>query len=267
MHGFIVAAGPGSRMGFFTESRPKCLLPIAGTTLLENVISNFRRVGCTEITVIVGHKAEMIRFPDVNYVLNSAYRDNNILHSLMKARDHLVGPVVVSYGDIWIEPWVLDKLLEAVGDISLAVDQDWLPYYEGRTKHGVSEAENVFFDDSRRVVKIGKHLEPRLAAQLTCGEFIGLWRMTEVGTSWFTREFALLDDRLSSNEPFQQATQWRRAYITDIVQQLVDHGRRVNCAVIERGWAELDTEQDVQRLSVIAKQQRLQTIVETGSLP
>ena len=266
MHGFIIAAVPGARMGFFTGSRPKCLLPGAGRTLLENVISNFRRVGCTEITVIVGHKAEMIRFPNVNYVLNSAYRDNNILHSLMKARDHLVGPVIVSYGDIWIEPWVLDKLLDTVGDIALAVDRDWLPYYEGRTKHPVSEAENVFFDDSGLVVNIGKHLEPRLAAHLTCGEFTGLWRMTEVGTFWFTREFSRLDDGLSPNARFQQAAQWRRAYITDIVQQLVDQGWPVNCAVIERGWAELDTEEDVQRLNVIAERQRLQTIVETGRL-
>ncbi len=265
MHGFIVAAGPGSRMGSFTETRPKCLLPVAGTTLIENVISNFERIGCTEITVIVGHNAEKIRFPNVNYVLNSAYRDNNILHSLMKARDHLVGPVVVSYGDIWIEPWVLDTVLEADGDIALAVDRDWLPYYEGRTEHPVSEAENVFFNDSGLVVNIGKHLRPISMADLTCGEFIGLWRMTEVGTSWFTREFARLDDRLSRTDRFQQATEWRVAYITDIVQQLVDQGRPVNCAVIERGWAELDTEQDVERLEIIAPQQRLQTIVETGN--
>ena len=265
MRGLIIAAGPGSRMGRLTEVRPKCLLPIAGSTLLEHTIDELREVGCNKIVVIVGYKAEMIAVPDVTYVRNDDYLSNNILHSLMKAREYLVGPVVVSYSDIWVEPAIYESVMQAPGDIVLAVDRDWQPYYEGRTDHLVSEAENVYYRADGSVMRIGKHLDADAPDGLACGEFLGLWRMTEEGTARFSTAFAEVDARLDADDPFQHAAHWRRAYITDMVQEMVDGGERVNCAVVERGWAELDTPQDYGRLVDIAQRQRLVTILRSGA--
>ena len=260
MKGVVIAAGRGLRMGRLTESRPKCVLPIAGRPLIEYTIENLRLVGCSEIVVIVGYKAGAVDVRNVRYVLNDDFENNNILHSFMKAGDELIGPVIASYSDIWVEPWIFRRLVETPGDIVLAVDQDWQPYYEGRTQHPLSEAENVYFDRNGSVVRLGKHLDPDAAGELTCGEFIGLWRMSADGTEEFCAEFARLQGQLTPASRFQQSNHWSHAYITDFVQELVDRGREIKCAQIERGWAELDTEEDFGRLEDIAERQRLWTL-------
>ena len=264
MLGVILAAGRGLRMGHFTDSRPKCLLDVGGRTLLDQTIENLRASGCSEIVVVVGYQAEMIKVPGVRYVMNADYQQNNILHSLMKARDYLQGPVMVSYSDIWVEPWIYQRLVDTPGDIVLAVDDDWQPYYEGRTEHPVSEAENVYFDRIGSARRLGKHLDANPTDQLTCGEFIGMWNMSASGTARFCAEFDRLDALLTEDSPFQNSTNWTKAYITDMMQELVDRGVPVGCSVFQRGWAELDTAQDYDRLLLIAERQLLTTLTKVN---
>ena len=266
MKGIVIAAGLGSRMGPFTQTRPKCLLPIAGRTLLERTIDNLRGAGCDEIVVVVGHKAEMITGmrlgPGVGYVTNHDYADNNILHSFMTARDHLDGPVIVTYSDIWVEPWIYDRLNGTGGDLVVAVDRDWLPYYDGRTDHPLSEAENAYFGGDGELECIGKHLGASAPSPWGSGEFLGLWCMSAEGTRLFRATFDEIDAGRHPSDPFQSAKTWRKAYVTDFFQELLDRSESVQCALFERGWAELDTAQDYDRLSDIAELQRLDTIVD-----
>ena len=265
--GVVIAAGPGSRMGRFTETRPKCLLPVAGKTLLEWSVQNLRAVGCNRVVVIVGHKAEMVRLRGVSYVTNRDFTNNNILHSFMAARAFLTGQVIATYSDIWVEPSIYRGLSETPGEVVVAVDRDWLPYYEGRTDHPIAEAENAFHDDHGLLHAIGKHLEPADAGPLSCGEFIGLWRMSEAGAKRFTSVFAELDARLGPQDRFQHAASWRRAYITDFLQELIDRGDEVRCSLFDRGWAELDTPQDYARLEAIAGPQGLTTLLNSEPVP
>ncbi len=178
----------------------------------------------------------------------------------MYARDHLDGPVMVSYSDIWVESHIHRTLVATAGDIVIGVDADWQAYYHGRTDHPVDEAENVWYDAARRVRQIGKHLRPEEAGSLACGEFLGLWRMSAEGTLRFREVFEELDARLDPLAPFMNAANWRRAYVTDMVQELVDRGDTVSCAITRRGWAELDTPQDYGRLSEIAERQQLHSL-------
>ena len=61
-------------------------------------------------------------------------------------------------------------------------------------------------------------------------------------------------------ENFQQAAEWQKAYITDFTQELIGQGHPVDCTLIERGWAEIDTTQDYLRLYEIAEAQGLHTV-------
>ncbi len=261
MRGVILAAGRGRRMGGLTATRPKCLLSIAGRPLLEHTVENLRAVGCDEIFVVVGYGAESICVSGVTHVLNPDYGSINVLHSLMSARMHLRGPVMVAYSDIWVEPTIYQRLSRTSGDLVLAVDRDWQAYYEGRTAHPVSEAETVYYDGAGRVQRIGKRLPFNLDQDLECGEFLGLWRMSASGTARLCVVFDELNQRLGPNDRFQAASNWRNAYFTDMTQELVDRGAPVSCCVIERGWAELDTPQDYERLQDLAERQRLWTMI------
>jgi len=266
MKGFIIAAGQGSRMGALIPDRPKCLLPIGYRTLLDHTVNNLRVANCSDVAVIVGYKAETINIPNVEYISNEDYESNNILHSFMKARDYVEGPLIATYSDIWVEPWIYKRLLEQSGDIVMAVDTDWEPYYQGRTDHPVSEAENVYFRTDGTVAMVGKHLSSVPPKGLSCGEFLGLWYMSQSGANSFRAEFDALNQSLAPNDPFQHAKSWTLAYITDMLQELIDQGHTVHCALIERGWAEIDTAQDYNRLVDIAKRQRLKTLGEIHGL-
>ena len=115
----------------------------------------------------------------------------------------------------------------------------------------MSEAENVFFDNDGRIVKLGKHLHPGDAGEYSCGEFLGLWRLSARGCEIWRETFEALDVKLERKDPFQQAAEWRKSYITDFSQELIDRGNRIDTTIIQRGWAEIDTQQDYERLAEI----------------
>jgi len=261
MRGIIIAAGRGLRMRPLTVEVPKCMLEIAGRPLIDHTMAHMRAAGCDEFVIVVGHLEDRVLAGDAARVLNADYAQNNILHSLMSAREHLDGPVMCSYADIWVEPHIHEALAATPGEIVLAVDRDWRPYYEGRTEHPVVEAETAFFEADGRVRRIGKHLNPAEAPPFECGEFLGLWRMSAEGTRLFRETFDEYDRRLARDAPFQHASRWWQAYITDMIEELLDRDHEIRCAVIERGWAELDTLQDYRRLERIAQRQGLASLV------
>jgi len=260
MRGVIVAAGLGMRMRPLTDLQPKCMLPIGGKPLIEATKSNMRAAGCDEIVVIVGHMRDAVSIPDVTFVENTEYQHNNILHSLMMARSYLDGPVICSYSDIWVEPENYTTLVETDGDIVATVDSDWREYYAGRSDHPLNEAENVHYDASGRCQLFGKGLSEPKDGNLNNGEFLGLWRMSANGCMRMVETFEKIDARLAPDEPFQNAQAWRVAYITDMFQELTNQDYRIDGAFVERGWAELDTLQDFERLGSIAERQRLRTL-------
>ena len=59
-HAVILAAGEGKRLLPFTLTNPKTFAVVAGTTILENAIERFAEHGVKEITIVVGHFADMI---------------------------------------------------------------------------------------------------------------------------------------------------------------------------------------------------------------
>ena len=77
----VLAAGFSSRMGAF-----KPLLPIGGSTVLEEAITRFQKAGIENVTVVVGYKAEiiipMIEQAGVNWILNDQY-ERGMLSSVL----------------------------------------------------------------------------------------------------------------------------------------------------------------------------------------
>ena len=53
--------------------------------------------------------------------------------------------------------------------------------------------------------------------------------------------------KLYWNKPFQRAKIFQKAYLTDMIQELVDIGIKVHCVIIERGWKEIDTVEDYRK--------------------
>lgn len=266
MKAIIIAAGRGARMMPYTNERPKCMLDVQGRPLLSYALDGLRGAGCSQVTVITGHLVEKIRAPGCLLVHNADYLQNNILHSLMHARADLDDDVIASYSDIYVEPAIYKRLAVASGDLVIVVDRDWKGYYEGRTEHAVAEAEKAEYvpghGDTGTVRQMGKHLELSGEKDAICGEFLGLWKMSAAGAKRFRTHFEKLDKQLKPDAPFRAAKEWKKAYITDFLTDMIAAGEEVRCLVIERGWAELDAVQDYESLPSKIELQRLFSIAE-----
>lgn len=243
MKAIIIAAGPGSRLKHYTEDLPKCMLEFGGTTLLQRQIKVLKANGITDISIIKGYQKEKINYPDFKYYINDRYEHNNILNSLMYAETEMDTDVIISYSDILYEKDVVSRLLESKQDISIVVDIDWKGYYSGRRDHPIQEAENVIFDSNNRVVEIGKIMTRKHDVH---GEFIGMMKLTKRGTDIFKLHFHRAK-QLFWGKPFVRANTFENAYLTDMIQDMVDMGVYIHCVIIERGWKEIDTVEDYEK--------------------
>jgi len=239
----IVAAGLGSRLKSHTENSPKCMLDFGGKTLLERQLSAYRDCGIKDISVVRGYKKKKINYKNLKYFDNKDYENNNILNSIFYAEKAINGNIIIAYSDILFESSVVQRLLGSDHDISVVVDIDWRGYYVNRKDHPIAEAENVIFNSNNEVVKIGKISTEK---QEVHGEFVGMMKLTSKGVEIFKQNFHRVK-KIYWNKPFQRSKIFQKAYLTDMIQELVDIGIKVHCVIIERGWKEIDTVEDYQK--------------------
>jgi choline kinase len=93
----ILAAGRGARLRRLTDQRPKCLLEIAGTSILERMLDQLQASGIENVILVVGYRAERIEEkigPErggmaITYVRNEHWENSNNVLSLQLAGRHL----------------------------------------------------------------------------------------------------------------------------------------------------------------------------------
>ena len=239
----IVAAGLGSRLKDHTENTPKCMLDFGGKTLLQRQLSSYKKCGIDDISLVRGYKKNKIDYKDIKYFDNDDFKNNNILNSIFYAEEEINGNIIISYSDILFEPFVVQRALDSDHDISVVVDIDWRDYYIDRKEHPLTEAENVIFNSNNEVVKIGKIASEKEEVH---GEFIGMIKLNHRGCEIFKQNFHRVK-KFFWNKPFQRAKIFQKAYLTDMIQELVDIGVKVHCVIIERGWKEIDTVEDYKK--------------------
>ena len=241
MKAIIIAAGPSNRLLPITNEKPKCLLEIGGQTVLERALKALRENGIENIVVVRGYHSDLINYPNITYYQNPNFRNNNILRSLFYAEDEMNDDFIFSYSDILYSKEIVEKLIHKQADIALIVDVNWAQHYEGRDQHPSTEAELVKVENGR-VVKIGKKVVSHVEAH---GEFIGLAKFTKSGAEAMRAAYHQAEK--SPTVPFQHAASLEKAYMTDMIQELMNNGSLVKSVDIEGGWMEIDTPQDLER--------------------
>ena len=239
----IIAAGLGSRLKDKTKNIPKCMLDFGGKTLLQRQLSSYIQCGIDNISLVRGYKKNKIDYKGIKYFYNDDFRNNNILNSIFYAEEVINGNIIISYSDILFEPFVVKRVLDSDHDISVVVDIDWKDYYIDRKEHPLIEAENVIFNSNNEIVKIGKISSEKEEVH---GEFIGMIKLNNRGCEIFKKNFHRVKKKFW-NKSFQRANVFQQAYLTDMIQELVDIGVNVHCVIIERGWKEIDTVEDYKK--------------------
>lgn len=246
MKAIIIAAGLASRLYPLTNEKPKCLLEVGGKTILSRTLEALRANGIDNIVVVRGYQSHLINYPNITYYQNSNFRKNNILGSLFYAEDEMNCDFIFSYSDILYTQEIVEKVVHSEADISLVVDVNWMELYKGRDQHPISEAELVKVENGA-VAKIGKDV---VSPEEAHGEFIGLAKFTKVGAEVMKTAYHRAAEEHSTS-PFQNAASIEKAYMTDMIQEIVDGGSLVRSVDIEGGWIEIDTPQDLERAQTL----------------
>jgi choline kinase len=244
MKAIIIAAGMGSRLEHHTTERPKCMVEVQGRSILSYQLEALAAHDVTDLHVVRGYLSERLVVPGATYYENANFKNNNILHSLFFAEAAMDGPFISTYSDIVYREEVVRAVVESPYDIALAVDRRWADAYEGRHDHPVEQAELTEVDGDR-ILRVGKQVGPENAA----GEFIGLARCTAEGAKIMRETWADVRAKYGDDEPFQNATLFRKAYLTDLFLEIIARGHKVGAAFIDGGWREIDTVEDLERVS------------------
>jgi len=240
MNAIIIAAGSGKRISNDVRDTPKSMVNVGGKPIIEYQLSILKNAGINEIYVITGPNSEKFNLNNVKYVKDQNYANHDILGSLMEAKDHLKNDVLVLYSDIIFELKIIQQILDSKEDISIAVDMNWRKMYEGRTEHLISEAENVLFNNTKKIMKIQKNIQDQ---NENIGEFLGIIKFSAKGSELFVEKY----NELIKNHTgiFHQAPSISKAYVTDIIQELIDSKISVKPILISGKWCEIDTMEDL----------------------
>ena len=96
----LLVAGEGKRLRPYTLDRPKCMVEIEGISLIDRQLSILKSQGLSDIVMIGGYKADMLKRKGVKLKINPRYHETNMVWTLFSAEEELEGDLIVSYGDI-----------------------------------------------------------------------------------------------------------------------------------------------------------------------
>ena len=230
-----------SRLRTLTSNKPKCMLKLFNETLIERQIKIFNNCNINDITIVTGYMSEMIDIPDVNYVKNKNYETTNINESLFCALEPSSSPILVTYSDIVFEQKIIQQMLEFTGDVGLAVNLNWKKCYQNRNMHPLSEAENVLVENGK-ILQIRKNISKSLENQ-QIGEFLGIMMLSSEHVKILLERYSCLKKNHVGD--FHNSSSLSNAYITDMLQEIINCGVTVNPIFTEGKWCEIDTPEDL----------------------
>jgi choline kinase len=243
MKAIIIGAGRGSRLAPETDTIPKTLVQVMGRPMLDFILDALGDGGIPrkDVVFIAGYAEEAVRarYPDLEYVQNAGWKDNNILLSLLTAREHLVGGFVSTYADIVYEADIVRQLMKSPHAITLGCDIAWRRRYVGRLQHPESDAEKLRAEGSRVV-----ELSRRIPSERATGEFIGVMKLTKSGAAELLTAFDAAE-RAHAGTVWREGRTFEKAYLIDLLQTMIEGGTEMHRVDTPGGYMELDTLEDL----------------------
>ena len=237
MKAIVLAAGEGSRLRPYTLERPKCLVEVQGKSLLDRQLEVLRAEGVSDIIIIGGYLSEKLEGRGSRQYHNPRYDETNMVWTLFCAEKELEGDVIVTYGDIVYSADVLKALLADKSDISVTIDLDWEAYWRARLENPLEDAETLKLDSDGFVKELGQR--PNDLSEIE-GQYMGLMKFTAIGAEALKSVFKEAKQRRQiRGKPVENA------YMTDLLQEMIDRGHKIKSVPVHGGWIEVDTVDDL----------------------
>jgi choline kinase len=157
--------------------------------------------------------------------------------TLFCAETELEGDVIVSYGDIVYSRDVLNALLKSAADIAVTIDMDWEAYWRARNEDPLQDAETLKLAPDGRILEIGQ--KPKSLDEIE-GQYMGLMKFSSEGVKILRKVF-----QEAKNSGRLRGKPVEKAYMTDLLQNIIDLNYRVDAVPVHGGWVEVDTVSDL----------------------
>jgi choline kinase len=243
MRPIVIGAGRGSRLGPETDDIPKTLVPVMGRPMLEWILDALGAAGFSrrDVVYICGYRADVLRarYPEFTFVDNLEWERNNILASLLCAREHLHGGFVSTYADIVYRGSAVKKAVASPHSKVLVCDTDWRRRYVDRSQHPETDGEKMRAA-GERVVELSR----RIVSEEASGEFIGVTKFSADGAQ---EMIAAFDEASAAwtGKTWREGRTFEKAYLIDLFQDMIERGSAFHRVDTHGGYMEIDTREDL----------------------
>jgi choline kinase len=234
----LLVAGEGKRLLPYTLDRPKCMVEINGISLIDRQLAVLTAEGLDDVVMIGGYKADMLKREGVKLKINPRYYETNMVWTLFSAEEELKGDVIVSYGDIVYSREILQALLKSNADIAVTIDKEWEGYWRARNENPLDDAETLKLREDGTISEIGQ--KPKSLDEIE-GQYIGLMKFSAKGVKHIKDVFHTV---IKKGE-LQRKTM-ENAYMTDLLQTMINLGIEVFAVPVSDNWIEVDTVYDLE---------------------
>jgi L-glutamine-phosphate cytidylyltransferase len=241
MKAIILAAGQGTRLKKYTENLPKGMLEFLGKTIIKRQIEMLNKVGIDDVIVVKGFASDKIKYSGVKYYTNEDYSTTNMIESLLAAKEEFNDDFIVCYSDILFDESMLTQMINSSEDYAVAVDDNWEKYWMARYGKLDFDTESLIFDDNNNITSLGKE-NPSINE--IDARYIGLLKFSKKGMSNIVNIMNKAHKEYL-DQPWQQSGKCaKQAYMTDLLQAIIETGVNVKAERFSNGWVEFDTNED-----------------------
>ncbi len=249
----ILAAGQGTRLRPITNDRPKCLVPFAGTTLLERQVATLQSQDVTDIHIATGYRADQIEALGFDTSLNKDFDKTNMVESLFSALKFIENcneDLIIAYGDIIYKKENLQKLLSCDDEISIMIDEDWLSLWSLRLESPLDDAETLVLNSEGYITELGQKPEGYEKIQ---GQYTGLIKIRANKI----QEFIVFYKELDRTADYD-GNDFFNMYMTSFIQLLINANWKIKASMVKSGWLEVDSVDDLTTYEDMASKGQLE---------
>jgi L-glutamine-phosphate cytidylyltransferase len=247
----LLLAGEGTRLRPYTDDCPKCMVKVDGVSLIDRQLKVLKSQGLDNIIMVGGYKSEMLTRYGYKLMCNSRYSETNMVWTLFCADTELNGDVIISYGDIVYSENILKALLNSKADIAVTIDKNWESYWRARNENPLDDAETLKIQSDGSITEIGQ--KPKSLDEIE-GQYMGLMKFTNNGLKQLK---AVYNDALIHGTLLGRNVE--EAYMTDLLQAVINTGQKVMSIPTNEKWIEVDTVEDLQSSVTLS---RLKSMIE-----
>ena len=226
----ILSAGQGKRLSPLTDDRPKCLVELAGRSVLEWQLRHLHKAGVTEAVVVTGFRSDLVeaevarlKLPGlaIRTLYNPFYSVTDNLATCWLAREEMRGPFMILNGDTLFEPAIAERLISApAAPITVTVDR--------KMTYDADDMKVLTDGDALRA--IGKTITEYDA------ESIGFLRFDADGGALFVETL----------EAIMRTPEGLKRWYLSVINEIAQHNDVVRVRSIEGlDWAEMDFPEDL----------------------